>query len=86
MSANETPGYRLKIHNSLITPILFAGVPRRLAILNGTICAALVLGLHAFYMLPIFVLIHLLAALLTKKDPYFFDVVMKHIRQKRFYI
>lgn len=86
METNETPGYRLKVHDSLITPILFAGVPRRFAILNGTICAALVLGLHAFYMLPIFILIHVMAALFTKKDPYLFDVVLKHIKQKRFYV
>jgi len=85
MESHEVPGYRIKIHDSLTMPILFAGVPRRFAILNGTLCAALVLGLHAFYLLPLFVLIHIVVAIFAKKDPYFFDVILSHIRQKKFY-
>jgi type IV secretion system protein VirB3 len=80
-----TPGFRIKLHHALIEPILFAGVPRRFAILNGTICAALVLGLHAIYILPISVIIHIAAMVATRKDPYFFDVALRHLRQKRFY-
>ncbi len=79
------PGYRITIHNSLTQPLLMAGVPRRFAILNGTLCAAFVLGLQALMTLPIFIIIHVLAAYLTKKDPYFFDVLLRHLRQKDFY-
>jgi type IV secretion system protein VirB3 len=71
-----TTGYRIKLHNALVTPIMLGGVPRRFAILNGTICAAFVLGLQAVYMLPIF---------MTKRDPYFFDVVLRHIKKKKYY-
>lgn len=80
-----TPGYRIAIHNSLTQPILMAGVPRRFAILNGTLCAAFVLGLQAIMTLPIFLLVHGVAVYLTKKDPYFFDVMVRHLRQKTFY-
>ena len=79
------PGYRIPIHNSLTQPLLMAGVPRRFAILNGTLCAAFVLGLQALMTLPIFIVIHLVAAYLTKKDPYFFDVMLRQLRQKDFY-
>lgn len=80
-----TPGYRIVIHHSLTQPILLAGVPRRFAILNGTFCAALVLGLHAIFTLPIFLVLHVIAVYLTQKDPYFFEVMLRHLRQKTFY-
>lgn len=79
------PGFRITLHNSLTTPIMLGGVPRRLAILNGTFCAAFILGLHALFTLPIFILIHLLAVYLAKKDPYFFEVFLRHLKQKSFY-
>jgi len=80
-----TPGYRIKIHNSLTTPILLAGAPRQFAILNATLGAALILGLHAFYLLPLFVIFHLTAVFFAKKDPYFFEIVLRHLRQKKYY-
>jgi type IV secretion system protein TrbD len=81
----KTPGYRLKLHNSLVTPILLAGAPRQFAIMNGTLGAALILGLHAIFLLPLFVLFHLGAVYFAKKDPYFFDVILRHIKQKKYY-
>lgn len=80
-----TVGYRIRLHNSLTTPILIGGAPRQFAILNWTICAALVLGLHAIYLLPLFVFFHVLAVFFAKKDPYFFEVLIRHLRQKKFY-
>jgi type IV secretion system protein TrbD len=82
----QTAGYRIRLHNSLTTPLLLAGAPRQFTILNGTLCAALVLGLHAIYMLPVFIILHLVAVLLTKKDPYFFEVMLRHLKQKKFYM
>jgi type IV secretion system protein TrbD len=80
-----TAGYRIKLHSSLVSPIMLMGVPRSFAILNWTICAALVLGLHAFYILPVCVVIHVVAVFFAKRDPYFFDVLLRHLRQKKFY-
>lgn len=81
----NTPGFRIKLHNSLVAPILLAGAPRQFAILNGTIGAALILGLHAFYLLPIVIGLHLIAVFFAKKDPYFFEVLLRHIKQKKYY-
>ena len=78
-------GYRIALHSSLTTPLLLGGVPRRFAILNWTICAALVLGLRAIYILPVFVLVHVAAVFFAKKDPDFFEVVLRAIKQKKFY-
>lgn len=80
-----TPGYRIKLHSALVMPILLGGAPRRFALLNGTLCAAFVLGLRALLALPIFILFHVAAVFLAKKDPYFFEVMLRHLRQKRYY-
>lgn len=81
----STPGYRIKLHSSLTTPIMLGGVPRKFSILNWTVCAALVLGLHAIYLLPLFIAFYVVAAFFAKKDPFFFEVILRHLRQKRFY-
>ena len=80
-----TAGFRISLHNSLTTPIMLSGAPRKFTILNWTIGAALVLGLHAYYLLPLFVIIHIVAVFFAKKDPNFFEVILRHIKQKRFY-
>lgn len=81
----EAPGYRIKIHSSLISPILFAGVPRAFAILNGTIAAAFTLALHVFYLIPVFILLHVLTIFLTKKDPEFLKTGLRHLKQISYY-
>lgn len=85
MQQQATPGFRIRLHNSLTIPILLAGAPREFSILNWTICLALVLGLHAVYLLPFFLIFHFAAVFFAKRDPYFFTVIMRHLRHKKFY-
>lgn len=80
-----TTGYRIRVHRALVTHVLFIGVPRRFAILNGVIGAALVLGMHAIFALPIFIAVHIAALILTKKDPDFFTVLARHLHFRKFY-
>ena len=79
------PGYQITIHQSLNQPILLAGVPRRFAVANGTIGAAIVLGMHSLWGIPIFIVLHVIAMVLTKRDPYFFEIMRRHIKQKSYY-
>ena len=81
----EPLGYRVAVHNSLTSPLLLAGVPRTFAILNGTFAAAITFGLQSLYAIPICLLAHVVAMFLTKKDPYFFKILMRHIKQKKYY-
>jgi len=86
MTITRAPdGYEIAIHRSLTETITLAGVPRTFAILNATFAAALVLGLQSWYILPVFILIHLGAVVLTKYDPQFFDAFKRLIKQKRYY-
>ncbi len=81
MSAVE--GFEVPLHRSLTLPILLAGAPRPVAILNGTLAAAIGLGLQMWLAGLIFFLLgHTLAAFAAKRDPHFVDVVLRHLRQK----
>jgi len=73
------------IRQSLTNQILLAGVPRTIALLNGTLAAALGFGLQSWFAVPICIMIHLIAVAGTKKDPQFFDCFKRHINQKSFY-
>jgi type IV secretion system protein TrbD len=80
-----TPGYQITVHNSLTTPILLAGAPRIFTILNATFGAAITLGLQSWYALPIFIIAQAVMVFLTKKDPYFLQITLRHIKQKDYY-
>ena len=81
----STPGYQVTIHNSLTTPLLLGGAPRTFTILNGTFCAALALGMHSLYIIPLTLLLQVSMVALTKQDPYCMDVALRHMKQKKYY-
>jgi type IV secretory pathway TrbD component len=82
---HEIAGYAVPLYRSLTTPLLLAGAPRALAILNGTLTAALGLGLHCLYAIPLGVLIHMVAVLAAKHDPQYFEVLRAHLHRQAYY-
>lgn len=62
-----------------------AGVPRVPAILNGTIGAAFLFGMHSFYVIPFCLFLHIAFVVMTKRDPQFFDCFKRHMKQKGYY-
>jgi type IV secretion system protein VirB3 len=77
----ETPGFTVPVHRALIEPILLGGAPRSLAIVNGTLAAALGLGLRMWLVgLAIWLVGHMLAVWAARRDPQFVDVVRRHLR------
>ena len=78
-------GFEIPIHRSLTQPIMIGGVPREIAILNGTITAALVLGMHSFWGLPLGIVIHIASLTLSKRDPQFFATFRRQVKQRSFY-
>ncbi|MEI4507451.1 VirB3 family type IV secretion system protein [Sphingopyxis sp. CCNWLW253] len=76
-------GYEAPIHRSLAEPILLGGAPRGLAIVNGTIAAAMGLGLQQWVAgLILWALGHTLMVFAAKRDPDFAPVLARHLRQK----
>ena len=77
----EPPGFSVPVHRALTEQILLGGAPRSIAILNGTLAAALGLGLRLWLVgLGLWALGHFAAVWAAKRDPQFVDVVRKHLR------
>ncbi|MGH6701923.1 MAG: VirB3 family type IV secretion system protein [Bradyrhizobium sp.] len=77
----EVPGFAAPVHCALTEHILLGGAPRSIAILNGTLAAALGLGLRLWLVgLGLWAIGHFAAAWAAKRDPQFVDVVRRHLR------
>lgn len=75
------PGFSVPVHRSLAEPILLGGAPRSVAILVGTLAAAIGLGLRLWLPgLLIWSIGHAAAVWAAKRDPLFVDVVRNHLR------
>ena len=73
----------MPLYRSLTEPILLAGAPRTIAIVNGTVAAALGLGLRLWIAgLALWVIGHSVAVFAAKRDPHFADVLARHLRQR----
>jgi type IV secretion system protein VirB3 len=81
--SQHVEGFEAPIHRALIEPILLGGAPRGLAILNGTLAAALGLGLQQWIPgLFVWTAGHTLAVFAAKRDPDFAPVLARHLRQR----
>ncbi|GLH77090.1 hypothetical protein SSBR45G_19980 [Bradyrhizobium sp. SSBR45G] len=77
----EVKGFATPVHRSLTEPILLGGAPRSVAIVNGTLSAALGLGLRLWlFGLLLWFVGHMIAVWATKRDPSFVEVVRRHLR------
>lgn len=75
------PGFTAPLHRALTEPILLAGAPRSVAILLGTLAAAIGLGLRLWLVgIVIWAIGHFVAVWAARRDPLFVDVVRRHLR------
>ena len=82
MDGSDTvPGFEVPVHRALTEQILLGGAPRAVAVVNGTLAAALGLGLRLWIAGLAFWLIgHAAAVWAAKRDAQFVDVVRRHLR------
>ena len=75
------PGFEAPVHRALTEPVLLAGAPRAFAIVNGTLAAAIGLGLRLWIAgVVIFALGHMVSVWAARRDPQFVDVARRHLR------
>ncbi len=76
-------GYEAPLHRALAEPILLGGAPRAIAIVNGTVAAALGLGLQQWIGgIALWAIGHTIAVMAAKRDPDFAAVLVRHLRQR----
>ena len=74
-------GFYAPVHRALTGPILLGGAPRAVAIVNGTLAAAIGLGLRLWLVgAALWLLGHFAAVWAAKRDAAFVDVVRRHLR------
>jgi type IV secretory pathway TrbD component len=79
--SDEIAGFEAPVHRALTEHILLGGAPRSVAILSGTLAAAIGLGLHLWLAgLAFWVIGHGAAVWAAKRDAQFMDVVRRHLR------
>ncbi|WP_278393270.1 VirB3 family type IV secretion system protein [Sphingobium yanoikuyae] len=84
--AEHIDGYEVPIHSSLGSPLLLGGAPRGLAIVNGTLAAAVGLGLQQWLAgVLLWAVGHSIAVMAARRDPDFAPVLLRHIRQKGYF-
>jgi type IV secretion system protein VirB3 len=78
-------GFEVPLYRSLTEPVLLAGAPRAVAIINGTLAAALGLGLRLWLAgLLLWIVGHSIAVFAAKRDPDFVEVLRRHLRQRSY--
>lgn len=76
-------GFEAPLHRALAEPILLGGAPRAIAIVNGTLAAAVGLGLQQWVVgILLWAAGHTLAVFAAKRDPDFAPVIARHLRQR----
>ena len=79
-------GFEVPLHRALTDPILLGGAPRAVAIANGTLAAAIALGLRLWIPgLLIWAIGHAAAVWAAKRDAQFVDVVRRHLRYPTYF-
>lgn len=74
-------GFSVPVHRSLTEPILLGGAPRTVAIANGTLAAAIALGLRLWIPgIVLWLIGHAAAVWAAKHDAQFVEVVRRHLR------
>jgi type IV secretion system protein VirB3 len=78
-------GFEVPLHRSLTEPIFMGGAPRAVAIVNGTLAAAVGIGLRLWLVgIALGVVGHMLAVWGAKADPQFMEVFARHVKHKVF--
>jgi type IV secretion system protein VirB3 len=78
-----TDGFEVPLYRSLTEPLLLGGAPRTVAITNGTLAAAVGLGLQMWLPgLLLWFIGHALAVWGARRDPQFVPVLTRHLKHR----
>lgn len=77
-------GFNVPIHRSLTSKVMLGGIPRKIAILNGTVIISLVVGAHNLWILPVGFLSHMVLVALHRRDQDILTVIKRNLSRPSF--
>jgi type IV secretion system protein VirB3 len=81
MAGDRAMNLAAPVHRALTEPVLLAGAPRAIALVNGTLAASLGVGLRLWLVgLAVWILGHALAVWAARHDPLILEVGRRHVR------
>lgn len=81
MAGDRAINFAAPVHRALTEPVLLAGAPRAIALVNGTVAASLGVGLRLWLVgLLVWVIGHALAVWVARYDPMIVEVGRRHVR------
>ena len=76
----DLPGFAAPVHRALAEPILLAGAPRALAIVSGTLAAAVGIGLRLWLAGIVMAVVgHAFAVFAARRDAQILPVARRHL-------
>jgi type IV secretory pathway TrbD component len=78
--------FSLPVHRSLLDRDLFAGIPQAGLLLIVILAAVFIFGLELYFMIAPIAVLYFVMRALTKRDPWFIDIVLDNIMQKDAFI
>ena len=79
---NDNDGYVWPVRRALTEPNLLAGMPRMVTIALWITTAGLVFNLNQYWFLALALALHAIGAYLTRRDPHFFPVLFRALRNQ----
>ena len=81
MAGDRAMSFAAPVHRALTEPVLLAGAPRAIALVNGTVAASLGVGLRLWLIGLVFWIVgHALAVWAARHDPLIAEVGRRHVR------
>lgn len=74
------------IYEGLVKRRTIGMLPRKIAIIFGTISAVFILGLHMFWSIPFLGIVYVLLVKLYQHDSYFLEIIREHLISKDYYL
>jgi len=72
---------KIPLYQGTTERIMIAGLPRNIAIIGGTLGAAIVLGFQTLWAIPFIFIGYIILIILYKKDSYFIEILLDHIKE-----
>lgn len=76
-------GFEIPFHQSITEVILMGGLPRTVALILWTGAAALAFGMRQLWIIPLAILLHIILAACTRKDPHFFEIFIRALKSPK---